>query len=772
MNMLWYDAPAKNWYEALPLGNGRLGAMADGNPFDCCFQLNEESLVYGGPQNRNNPDAAKYLPVIRRLMKEGKTDEAEELEIYALSGIPNSQRTYQTMGNFSFHLKHGTESISNYRRQLDLNRAVASVSYTLGNTHYEINAFISLADDLLAIELKGSEKGSLSLSASLSRGHFYHSAGKAEHDRIFFGGDLGKGGSEFQIQVKAVSDGGTVQVIGEHLVIQNAEHVCFYLNGVTTFPYRRNKVQNCNTYLSNQLKGLTTESFSVLMEQHIRKYQEMFCRSVLKLEDSDTLSHLPMDQRLKRLSEGKTDPGMEALYYAFGRYLLISCSQPGGLPANLQGIWCDSMAPLCDSKYTININTQMNYWPAEICNLSECHEPLFDLLERMVSNGRKTAREMYGCRGFVAHHNTDIWADTAPQDAVVTATYWFLGGAWLATHIWKHYRYTLDRNFLKRMFPVIKESVQFFLDFLIEDQSEFVICPSISPENTYLLENGSPARACMGCTMDTAILKDLFSQYLACAELLGDEENFQEQVRCYMDQFPKYQIGKYGQLMEWRKDYEEWEIGHRHFSHLYPLFPSNQINEYENPELITACRNSLERRMQHGGGYTGWSCAWLINLYARMQDGNMAEHYLKVLLGNITSINLFDLHPLKRDFEGFPWIFQIDGNLGGICGIAQLLLQSHLDEIFLLPALPDVWKRGSITGLCAEGGFSLDISWEAHRLKEAVLYSRAGQKAVIRSKEPLKFMSSGHEVDFSIDKKGRYVFDTQKGGIYTLTPTH
>ena len=500
------------------------------------------------------------------------------------------------------------------------------------------------------------------------------------------------------------------------------------------------------------------------MEQH----SKVFNRSVLKLKEDEGLSGLPTDQRLKRLREGKKDKGLAALYYGYGRYLLMASSRPGGLPANLQGIWCEKLEPTWDSKYTININTEMNYWPAEICNLSMCHEPLFDLLERMVKNGRRTAMEMYGCRGFVAHHNTDIWADTAPQDLALAASYWVMGGAWLAAHIWKHYRYTMDQAFLDRMMPVLEECVLFFRDFMIEDHGEMIVCPSVSPENTYYQADGTTGSACAGCTMDTGILRDIFHAYLEGNKILGKKASQEDWVRETLDKLPLYKIGKYGQLLEWREDYEEWELGHRHFSHLYPLFPANQINEYENPELVKACEKSLERRMEFGGGHTGWSCAWLINLYARLRNGDKAEEYIDYLLNQLTAPNMFDLHPPLERISGIPWVFQIDGNFGGTCGIAQMLLQSHLDEIFLLPALPKNWQEGSITGICAEGGFEVDMTWEKGRFSHGWLLSKHGEKAVLRCREELEISKDGIKVSVIRDEKERYVFDTEKDAIYQI----
>ena len=768
MESLWYEKPAENWIEALPLGNGRLGAMISGAPFCGHIQMNEESMVYGGPLDRINSDAKKYFPKIRELVLEGKIQEAQQLELLALSGTPQSERPYQTMCDVNYRIDHEEGEIQSYRRQLDLEKGVAETSFLHNGAKYRMRALISEKEDLLVAEFQTDREDGLCMSVHITRGRFYNCAEKAGEDSIYIDGDLGKGGSEFCIQARAVVENGKVETIGEHLVIRNASRVIFYINGVTTFPYRKKKISDPAQYLKKQLSAYSAKDFDKILVDHEKSHSEIFDRSVLKLSCDPKLEQLTTDQRLQRIHQGKKDPGFAALYYEYGRYLLMASSRPGGLPANLQGIWCEKLEPIWDSKYTININTEMNYWPAEICNLSMCHEPLFDLLERMVENGKKTAQKMYGCRGFVAHHNTDIWADTAPQDLAIAASYWVMGGAWIATHIWKHYRYTMDTEFLKCMMPVLEECVLFFKDFMIEDQGELIVCPSVSPENTYYQADGTVGSACAGCTMDTGILRDIFYAYLEGNRILGKKGDLEEWVREISRKLPSYRIGKYGQLLEWREDYEEWEPGHRHFSHLYPLFPSNQINEYETPELVKACERSLERRMEAGGGHTGWSCAWLLNLYARLQEGDKAEKYIYYLLDKLTAPNLFDLHPPLERISGIPWVFQIDGNFGGTCGIAQMLLQSHLDEIFLLPALPVNWSEGSVTGLCAEGGFEQDLEWKNGKLVKGRILSKHGGKAVLRCSQGLKFFRDDELITARKDEKGRYILETEKGCTYQI----
>ncbi|MGL6198511.1 MAG: glycoside hydrolase family 95 protein [Lachnospiraceae bacterium] len=770
MEMLIYDKPARSWTEALPLGNGRLGAMVWGEPFEGSVQMNEESVVYGGPVNRLNDDARSGLDKVRSLLREGRLKEAEQTELYAMSGVPQSQRPYQTLGEFRYLVETEEKDYQDYKRELNIEEGVLRITFRQKDVIYKITGFISFEEDMLVMKFESDKPEGISMSALMTRGRYYNTAGKADDQTIYVAGDLGKTGSDFAVFAKAVSDTGQISVVGEHLVIRESRQVVFYINGVTTFPFRKRKITNVTEHLNNQMKPYGFRHYQDIKDAHIIRHREMYRRSVLELSESLELNDLTTDQRIERMRSGKQDKGLVSLYYGYGRYLLMSSSMPGGLPANLQGIWCDGLEPTWDSKYTININTQMNYWPAEICSLSECHEPLFDLLERVVENGRETAREMYRCRGFVVHHNTDIWADTYPQDLAPSASYWVMGGGWLATHIWNHYVYTLDKGFLKRYFYIINESVQFYLDFLVEENGVLIINPSVSPENTYLTQEGQAVSICSGCTMDTGILRDLFTQFLKCTEILDEGKELKQQVESTLERLIPYRTGKYGQLMEWNENYDEWELGHRHFSQLYPLFPSNQINEYDTPELVAAAGKSMERRMKHGGGHTGWSCAWAVNLYARLGDSKQAEQCIQRLLTEFTANNLFDLHPPLERIQGIPWVFQIDGNLGGSCGIAQLLLQSHLDEIFILPALPETWSDGSITGLCARNGFVVDLQWRDCELCKGILHSVAGQQAVIRSKQGLTIAANGEPVAIHIDEKGRYVFLTEKDRAYELIP--
>lgn len=778
MNKIRCNEPAQQWLEAFPIGNGRLGAMIYGNHFINKIDLNEESVVYGGPINRVNPDAQKNFAKIRELLNNQMLKEAEDLEEYALSGTPQSQRPYQILGTFTWKMDYeiayeyaGNDcpKVIDYSRTLDMEKGLVEIEYTINNVRYYQTYFISKDDDMLIIKLKSDVPGNINLSSLLTRGRYYNQSGKESKDTIYIDGDLGANGSDFRIQAKADVKEGKVEVIGEHLIVKNATEVVFFINGITSFPYREKKNVSCKNTLNQQLKDIGYNDYEQIKATHVKRHSKIYCRSVLNMTSDEGLDSLTIKERLMKVKEGAKDLGLISLYYNYGRYLLFSSSMPGGLPANLQGIWCEGLEPTWDSKYTININTQMNYWPACVCNLAECEEPLFDLLLRLKDNGRRTAMEMYGCKGFVAHHNTDIWADTSPQDIARAASYWVLGGAWLTTHIWKHYCYTLEKELLKKMFSVVEETVLFLLDFMVEDNGLFIISPSCSPENSYITSNGNIAAICKGCTLDTGIVRDILNAYIQIVDIIsGTSQISISRVKKVLEKLPPYKVGKNNQMMEWNEDYDEWEKGHRHFSHLYPLYPSNQISKKETPELFNACKTSLDTRIRNGGGHTGWSSAWAVNLYARLYEGDLAEEQIYNLLSNYTSPNLFDMHPPLERIKGIPWVFQIDGNFGGTSGIAEMLLQSHLEEMHILPALPSSWEKGEIIGICAEKGFTLDIEWKNYEFSQGLLYSKAGSKAVIRVNTPLIITHNGERINYTKDKEGRYSFKTKAGGIYNL----
>lgn len=709
MSKLWYKEPASCWEEALPIGNGRMGAMIFSTIETERIQLNEDSVWYGAFVDRNNPDALKNLPKIRELILNGQIPEAEELMIYALSGIPQSQRPYQSLGDLTISFKGMEGNKSDYIRSLSLDDAIHTMEVKVDECTYKRETFFSAADDVMVMRITSRENKKISFSALLTRERFYDRVIKVGQDTIMLEGNLGKGGLDFAMMLKAVAEGGSCELVGEHLIIKDADAVTLLFTAGTTFRF-----QNLMEQLEKILTDAAKLSFNQLRKRHIEDYKSLYDRVKFELDGTEIYEDLTTKERLENAKNGQVDKGMAKLYFDFGRYLLISCSREGSLPANLQGVWNKDMTPAWDSKYTININAQMNYWPAEVCNLSECHKPLFDLIKRMVPNGQKTAKTMYNCRGFVAHHNTDMWGDTAVQDHWIPSSYWVMGAAWLCTHQWMHYEYTQDKEFLKEVFPIMREAALFFLDFLIEDKGYLKTCPSVSPENIYILPSGVQGAVTIGATMDNQILRDLFSQCIKAAEILGVNDQLNEDIKDALKKLVPTQIGSKGNIMEWAEDYDEVEPGHRHISHLYGLHPSSQITMDDTPELAKAARKTLELRLAHGGGHTGWSRAWIINLYAKLWDGEEAYNNLEALISKSTLANMFDNHP--------P--FQIDGNFGGTAAIAEMLVQSTDKRVVILPALPKAWKDGSISGLCLRGGAEISLEWQEYQLTKCVIKAK------------------------------------------------
>jgi alpha-L-fucosidase 2 len=768
---LWYREPAQQWVEALPIGNGRLGAMLYGGVPVEHIQFNEDTVWTGRPHDYAHPGAAAHYVVLRRMMldilaleRAGEWDQAQQVQRAAealamdlFMSVPLHQASYQPAGDLFLRFE-GHGEAHGYVRELDLATATASVAYRIGKVTYRREAFASYPDQGIVIRVLADEPGALTFTAMLASPHSSAVVVPVRDAQLVLDAEVEPGGIRFQAHLSAGTTAGRLTATDEGLHIEGATEAVLYLVAASSYVDFRDISADPAARCQAQMAPLLSKSFLAAREAHIRDYRALFRRVELDLGTSDA-ALLPTTDRLTPQDKAQ-DPHLAALYFQYGRYLLIASSRPGSQPANLQGIWNDRLDPPWDSKWTTNINTEMNYWPAELTNLSECHEPLFGMLADLAETGQRVAQEHYGARGWVLHHNTDLWRGAAPINAANHGI-WPTGGAWLCQHLWWHYVFTGDQRFLaERAYPLMREAALFFVDTLTEDpQTGWLISPlSNSPENGGLVT---------GPTMDHQIVRDLFGHVIAAAERLGVDAALRSQLALLRSRIAPNQVGQYGQLQEWITDKDDPQNQHRHVSHLWGLHPGNEITEHT-PDLYQAARQSLLFR---GDGGTGWSMGWKINLWARLKDGDHALSMLHNQLrltgsdrteytGGGTYPNLFDAHP--------P--FQIDGNLGATSGIAEMLLQSHAGYIELLPALPGSWKQGRVAGLCARGGFTIGMTWAGGKLTRATIRASQDGECAVRTSAPVDISGPDGAVAVREPQHGLTSFDARADAMYTLLP--